>query len=205
MQTPSKDKFKLSKAKLIKDGGLACTYEVEEVIGQETYNNKYNSESPKLEHPDLKNCFRKLVYIIARIYHLTFFKTLMETQEFAATRGQVDVANKAFDEVMDKVEVTGIALSGEEDNVGVIITGTFLADTNQKMSINTHRIRLEGDHYGFEQDLTDIVSEIEEEVYAYLFEDKQAQLQLFNASGQPIEQVKGGLFEKGDDEPSEDF
>ena len=199
MQTPSKDKFSLSKAKLIKDGGLACTYEVEEVVGQEVYNNKYNSESPKVEHPDLKNAFNKLTFIIARIYHLTFFKTLMETHEFAATRGQVGIADKAFEEVMEKIEVTGIALSGEEDNVGVVITGTFLADTNQKMTITTHRIRLEGDHYGFEDKLSDIVKKIEDEVYAYLFLDKQAQLQIFDASGKPTQEAGNGLYEEGED------
>ena len=204
MQTPSKTNFKLSKVKLIKDGGLDCQYEVEEVVGQEVYHNKYNSESPKQEHPDLKNCFNKLKPIIARIYHLTFFKTLMDTQEFKASRVQIEVADKAFEEVMEKVDVTGISLSGEDENVGIVITGTFTADTNQKMAINSHRIRLEGDHYGFEEELGEIVSEIEEEVYAYLFEDKQAQLQLFNAAGEPTREAAGGLFE-GDPEEKEDF
>lgn len=184
MQTPSVKAFKLSKVKLIKDGGIACDYEVEEVVGSEVYNNKYHTESAKLEHPDMRNCFEELKPIIARIYHLTFFKSLMETPEFDATKMQKDLAIVAFAEVMEKVDVTGISLSGEDENVGVVITGTFTADSNQKMAINTHRIRIEDDRYGFEQEMEEVIAKIEKEVYAYLFEDKQAQLQLFNANGE---------------------
>ena len=37
--------------------------------------------------------------------------------------------------------------------------------------------------FGFEEELEEIVGKIEREVYAYLFDGKQAQLSLFGADG----------------------
>ena len=42
MPIPTKEKFSLSKVKLLKDGGLDVHYEVTEVVGNESYTNKYH-------------------------------------------------------------------------------------------------------------------------------------------------------------------
>lgn len=53
MPIPTKEKFSLSKVKLLKDGGLDVHYEVTEVVGNESYTNKYHVLSCKRHTPDL--------------------------------------------------------------------------------------------------------------------------------------------------------
>lgn len=177
---PKKESFKLSKVKLIKDGGLDCHFEVEEVSGQEVYLEKYHTESSKDLHPDLSSKFLELKPILARIYHLSFFRDIIQKPDFKATAKQSQFAEKFYQEILSRINVTGVAISGQDKNEGIIITGTFKADTNQIMAINSHRIRFVDTKYGFEENLEILVDEIKEEVFAFLFENKRAQLSLFD-------------------------
>ena len=185
METPSENNFNLSKAKIIAGGGLDVHFEVEEVIGAEVYSENYHLASSKGIHPDLQKLFDKLKPVLARVYHLSFFRSLLETPEFKATRKQKEIAENAYEEVLAKLKVTGISLSGKDENVGVVITGTFTADTNQVMAVSTHRIKIKDIKYGFEEELEAIVGDIEREVYQFLFKNKKAQLDLFDEFGEP--------------------
>lgn len=184
MKTPTENAFSLSKVKVISGGGLDVHFEVEEACGAEFYRENYHLASSKEIHPDLKALFARLKPIMARVYHLTFFRTLMDTTEFKATKKQQELAEDSFREILDKIEVTGISLSGKYENVGVVLTGVFVADTNQKMAINTHRMKLKEIKYGFEEELEEMVGSIEREVYAFLFRGKKAQLELFDEQGE---------------------
>lgn len=44
MIIPSEKSFSLTKVKLLKEGGLDVHYEVVEVVGMSSYNNKYHVE-----------------------------------------------------------------------------------------------------------------------------------------------------------------
>lgn len=196
MKTPCEKAFYLSKVKTISEGGLDVHFEVEEACGAEVYRENYHVSSTKEIHPDLKRKLDELKPVVARVYHLSFFRSLMDTPEFKATKNQKELANNAFDEIIKKIDVTGISLSGKDDNQGVIITSTFKADSNQKMAIITHRIRFKDTSYGFEEDVEDIVDDLEREVYAFLFKNKKAQLELFNDDGEPC-----GTQEYNGDDP----
>lgn len=179
MRVPSENAFLLSKVKVISGGGLDVHFETEEVCGAEVYRETYHLSSSKEIHPDLKKLFDQLKPIMARVYHLSFFRSLMETPDFKATKNQQELAEEAFKEVMVKLNVTGISLSGKDDNVGVVLTGTFTADSNQKMAINSHRMRFSDERYGFEEEMERIIGEIESEVYQFLFKGKKCQMELF--------------------------
>lgn len=179
MKTPSEKAFSLSKVKVINGGGLNVHFEVEEACGAEVYRENYHLSSGKEIHPDLQHLFDRLKPIMARVYHLSFFRSLLETPDFKATKKQVELAEEAFKEVTAKLNVTGISLSGKDANVGVVLTGTFTADSNQKMEINSHRMKFSDTRYGFEEELEEIIGQIETEVYAFLFKNKRAQLELF--------------------------
>lgn len=185
MKTPEKKAFSLSKVKVINGGGLDVHFEVEEACGAEVYRENYHLTSGKEIHPDLQKLFDKLKPIMARVYHLSFFRSLMETPDFKATKKQKELAEEAFKEVIDKLRVTGVSLSGKDDNVGVVLTGTFTADSNQKMAINSHRMKFNSERYGFEEEMEEIVGEIESEVYEFLFNNKKAQLEIFDQYGEP--------------------
>ena len=213
MKTPSEKAFSLSKVKVISGGGLDVNFEVEEAIGAEVYRENYHLASSKEIHPDLQKLFDRLKPIMARVYHLSFFRTLLDTPDFKATKKQKELAEIAFKEITNKISVTGVSLSGKDDNVGVVITGAFTADSNQKMAINSHRMKFNDERYGFEEELEEIVGDIDREVYAFLFKNKKAQLTLFDEFGEPYgEQEFNGdeddepdLFDENKEEYAEHF
>ena len=67
--------------------------------------------------------------------------------------------------------------------MGVVITAVYTTANGLKTCINTPRIKMATISFGFEEELEEIVGKIEREVYAYLFDGKQAQLSLFGADG----------------------
>ena len=204
MRTASESAFTLNKVKVIPGGGLDVTFEVEETCGAEIYRENYHLSSTKEIHPDLKKLFDQLKPIMARVYHLSFFRSLMDTPEFKATKNQRELAENAFTEVLANLNVTGVSLSGKDENVGVVLTGTFTADSNQEMAINSHRMKFKDERYGFEEEMERIIGEIEIEVYLFLFKGKKAQLEILgdDAFEEP-EKVEPGLF-NGTDEPEEE-
>lgn len=185
VRTPNEKSFSLTKVKLIKDGGVDVHYDVTESAGDEVYINKYHIECTKDPHPDLNNCFKALRPIMARLYNLTSYKTLLETEEFGASKKQKQLADDFANEAMGNIEMRGVSFSGSGDNQGVVLTGLFEFSNGQKAAINSPRLKFECESFGFEEELENICRQIEVEVYAYLFKGKKAQLELFGADGEP--------------------
>ena len=183
LNVPNEKNFALSKVKVVNDGGLDVHFEVTETIGNESYTNKYHVESAKDIHPDLRGCFKELRPIMGRIFNLTSFLSMIETDDFKANKKQNETARNFADELLQKIEVRGISLSGHDDNVGVVVTGLLEVLAGQKTCINSPRVKFANINYGFEEELEDIISRIETEVYAFLFKGKKAQLELFGADG----------------------
>lgn len=185
MPIPTKEKFSLSKVKLLKDGGLDVHYEVTEVVGNECYTNKYHVLSAKDIHPDLRHLFNDLRPIMGRIFNITSFLSMVETSDFKATKKQSELSRDFADEMLKNIEVRGVSYSGQDDNVGVVLTGLFTVSSNQKTAINSPRLKFNTETFGFEEELEAIVADIENEVFAFLFKDKKAQLELFGVDGEP--------------------
>ena len=209
MLIPSEKAFALSKVKTLKNGGLDVHYEVTETIGDESYTNKYHVESAKDIHPDLRDCFNRLRPIMGRIFNITSFLSMVETSDFKATEKQNELSRDFADEMLKNIKVRGVSFSGQNDNVGVVLTGSFTVLDNQKTAINSPRLKFNTKVFGFEKELEEIAADIETEVYAFLFKNKKAQLELFGADGEPApglsaEKVEGnGLFPDVDD-PAEE-
>lgn len=176
---PVKESFKLSKVKLVKDGGLDCHFQVDETIGQEVYQEKYHTESAKDLHPDLASCFNSLHPILARVYHMNFFRALMGNEDFEATAEQSAIAEKMYQEILQKIKVTEIRLSGSNENEGVVLIGSLKGNSAKGLSMVSEKINFSDSFYGFEEDLEITIDEIKDEVYSFLFEGKRAQLSLF--------------------------
>ena len=209
MLIPSEKAFALSKVKTLKGGGLDVHYEVTETIGDESYTNKYHVESAKDIHPDLRDCFNRLRPIMGRIFNITSFLSMVETSDFKATEKQNELSRDFADEMLKNIKVRGVSFSGQNDNVGVVLTGSFTVLDNQKTAINSPRLKFNTKVFGFEKELEEIAADIETEVYAFLFKNKKAQLELFGADGEPApglsaEKVEdNGLFPDVDD-PAEE-
>lgn len=179
MLIPSEKAFALSKVKTLKGGGLDVHYEVTETIGDESYTNKYHVESAKDIHPDLRDCFNRLRPIMGRIFNITSFLSIVETPDFKATQKQNELSRDFADEMLKNIKVRGVSFSGQNDNVGVVLTGSFTVLDNQKTAINSPRLKFNTKVFGFEKELEEIAADIETEVYAFLFKNKKAQLELF--------------------------
>lgn len=209
MSIPSEKAFALSKVKTLKGGGLDVHYEVTETIGNESYTNKYHVESAKDIHPDLRDCFDRLRPIMGRIFNVTSFLSMVGTSDFKATEKQNELSRDFADEMLKKIKVRGLSFSGQDDNVGVVLTGLFAVLDDQKTAINSPRLKFNTEIFGFEKELEEIAADIETEVYAFLFKGKKAQLELFGADGEPApglsaEKVEdNGLFPDVDD-PADD-
>lgn len=184
IKKPSKEQFNIAKCKLLKGGGLSASYTLTEHQGDTTLVNDYNVSVLRLPHKDLNSCFNRLQPIMANILGLTNFITLISTEEFEATEKQEHMAHQWAREAQGNIEIKGVSFSGQGENLGVIITGLLTTAENMKTCINLPRIKLATEIFGFEEELEQIVGELENEVYEYLFNDKQTkfeQLMIFDA------------------------
>lgn len=209
MTIPAKTAFSLTKVKVLPGGGLDVHYEVTETIGEESYTNKYHVESAKDIHPDLAVWFKNLRPILGRVFNITSFLSFLEVQEKmkekSISEDLKDAARNFAEEVLKNIEVRGVSFSGTDDNVGVVLTGLYTVANGQRVAINSPRIKFNTVSFGFEEQLEEIVSNIEEEVYDFLFLGKKAQLELFNADGDANDEIFGvNPDEENDDEPNVD-
>lgn len=176
---PSKANFTIARAKLPKDGGLAVSYHVEIVNGQEVYNNEYEVRCEMAVHPDLKKLFEELKPIVAEIFHQDVMTKLVKDKDFKATAKQKEIIEKMHHKMIDNIMPRSISISGSEDKRAVIITSQMRTDSGMETCINTPRIAFDKDMFGVELELEELITSIEDEVYSYLFDGKQAQLELF--------------------------
>ena len=200
LQTPAEKNFNLSKVKLNPHGGLQADYQVTETVGGEPSVTDYHANVSRDIHPDLSGLFEDLRPIVARVFNITSFLTLLESDEMKLTEPKKLLARQFAAELIAKIEVRGVSWSGTDDNVGVIITAVFETPNGLKTCINTPRIKTAQISFGFEEEMEKIVDAIKKEVYEFLFKGKQAQLSLFG--DQPAGESGAA---KNDDAPGDDM
>ena len=197
--------FALDKVKLIKNGGLEAWGKIIERDENTTEESEFHLKKPADVHPDLSDCINKLKPILARVLHLTTFRNLTSLKDFGATNEQKELAENAYKEILNKIRISGFSLSGQDENIAIIITGTFTSDSKMVMAINSHRIKYSGTIYGFEEELEQIVDDAIHEVYHYLYEKKRAQLDLFDPSNMQKEEEGSEGNETDGDIPDDKF
>ena len=181
---PIEKDFNLSKVKLLPKGGIQAEYQVTQIVGGEPSVLDRNETCSRDVHPDMTKMFQDLRIIVARVFNITSFLTLMESDEMKLPESKKMIARNYADELISKIEVRGVSWSGSDENTGVIITAVFETPNGLKTCINTPRIKMAQISFGFEEELETIVEAIKKEVYAYLFKGKQAQLSLFGETEQ---------------------
>ncbi len=182
---PTEKDFNLSKVKLLPKGGIQAEYQVTQTIDGDASLIDRNETCTRDVHPDLAAMFEDLRTIVGRVFNITSFLTLLESDEMKLPESKIMLARSFADELLSKIEVRGVSWSGTGDNVGVVITAVFETPNGLKTCINTPRIKMAQISFGFEEELETIVESIKTEVYAYLFKGKQAQLSLFGQDGGP--------------------
>ena len=181
---PTEKDFNLSKVKLLPKGGIQAEYQVTQTIDGDASLIDRNETCTRDVHPDLAAMFEDLRTIVGRVFNITSFLTLLESDEMKLPESKIMLARSFADELLSKIEVLGVSWSGTGDNVGVVITAVFETPNGLKTCIITPRIKMAQISFGFEEELETIVESIKTEVYAYLFKGKQAQLSLFGQDGE---------------------
>jgi hypothetical protein len=154
MRKIQQEQFFLTKIKRTKGGLLNLVFDIEESEGADIYVDKFSQDSTKTPHPDL-------------------YVPLFEMKNHLAASWGVK------DEVLiSKISINGISISGAGDKKGVIIMGSIEAANGAKCAMNSPKISIEGNSFGFEEELEICINKLTQEVYLFLFEGKKAQLTL---------------------------
>lgn len=176
------DNFKLKKVKTRSSSGLSVSYEEESRTDNVIKHDEVTRSSDRIPHPDLLKAIEKLDKYLASTHQINAVNALMKSDTLKAEEKKAfKVLKPLLDNLQQKtlenIEVTGISLGGSDRN-SVVITGKTKFNKSGA-AINSPRIRLDSEIWGFEQEILDVINTLEDEVYQYLFKNKQAQLDLF--------------------------
>lgn len=141
---------------------MALQFEVTKIENGGTFIEKETRESDKIAHPDLRNAMQELKRPLVQTWNLP---------------GE---DNELQDWAEENLEISSLSINSKGD--AIVITGKVKAETGAKMAMNSPRVDLSQDTYGFEEQVTAVVDRITAEAYAFLYENKRAQLELFDGN-----------------------
>jgi len=174
-----KEKFNLTKVKLLPSGGIVADYTITEEVAGEVVVTDYTAAKNNSPHPDLVNALADLKVIVAQVFRFDAVSKVVEDNAEHIKASLLQEVKDTFGEILDGITVRGVSWSGTGQKAGVVITSLFDVGNGTKTAINTPRLRLGAESFGFEEVLTNLLEGIKNEVFAFLFEGKQAQLSLF--------------------------
>lgn len=154
------NKNEINQVKFLKNGGLAVDWsETKEKKGEAWVNEENQKKSDLKLHPDLLKCFKSFAPFIATVL------------------GVDKLPEKELKEWKKDISITGISVSGKEMD-GVVISCTYETENRQKIAINTPRIVMTDNVYGFEVELDKCVHNFLIEVEEYIVNEKSSQMKL---------------------------
>lgn len=184
MAIPSEQSFKFSKVQLKDNGCIKVNYEICESVGGIEYTNKHKIESTKEIHPDMKYLFDCLVDVLADTCNVYKLVDTVCLSKFKATEEQKAIAREETEATTERITVKSITISGKDDNVGCIISGEMNVEHGLKATVITPRLKYNKEIFGFEHGLGDVLTALQKEIYAFLFQGKQAELDVFGDDGE---------------------
>lgn len=190
-----REQFNLTKVKLLPSGGVSAEYTITEEVAGEVVTTDYAVTRASTPHPDLLKSLADLRAIVAHVFRFDTFTKILEDNSELVKASILQETADAFGEILDGITIRGIAWSGTGNKKGIVITALFDVGNGVKTAINTPRIRLDGESYGFEEVLGQYLGYITNEVFEYLFNGKQAQLSLFGETGEELAEEEAVLME----------
>ena len=142
------------------------------VYNQEGSVEEITSNKKVASHPDLKGALQVLCTLMTEVFDMP-------------------------EDNQNKFTINGITLSEKKGTSQVLIMAVFETPTGMKTSLNTPNILLSGEDYVEQEKLEKRIEIIINEVWSYLFENKQAQQDLFSESDadeDDSEETSGELF-----------
>lgn len=179
MAVPSESGFKLTKVQLQGNGSVKVNYEICESVGGIEYTNKYKIESTKEIHPDMKHLFACLVDVLADTCNVYKLVDTVCLSKFEATDEQKAIAREELEAIIEEMAVKSVTLSGKDDNAGCLISGEMEIKHGLKATLISPRLKYNEGIFGFESELQSVLTALQKEIYAYLFQGKHAGLEVF--------------------------
>lgn len=183
MAIPSEQSFKLSKVQLKDNGCIKVNYEICESLGDIEYTSKYKIKSTKEIHPDMKRLFDCLVDVLADTCNVYKLVDIVCLSKFEATDEQKAIAREELEATIEGITVKSVTLSGKDDNSGCIISGEMEVRHSLKATLITPRLKYNEEIFGFEHELGTMLTALQKEIYAYLFQGKKAELEVLGGDG----------------------
>jgi len=195
MNKPKEQDFKVKSIKLMPGGGLIINASFLFSSGDDAHTMEFNNLKCTLPvHDDLFHLLRKQKPNILKVEEINY-RQMAETLEklnvdHAKEIGQV-VEGMTID-ALNKIETTGISISGMDDKAQVVITYKKVTGNKKIAGRATTAIQLSGSIFGFEEELGEDIELIKSEVYKYIYANKhgdsdQQTLGLFNEEIDEIE------------------
>lgn len=173
--------FELKKLKLMKGGGIEIKYTLNDKDDHATHQEENLKKSTKEPHPDMKDALKELREFVASTHNMMPHKALSHLKATAKVEESIKNLSAVFAEVenetLEKIKISGISLSGDENNRGVVIMAVNEFN-KEKIALNTPLIRLAGDKWGWEVKLNDIVDSLINEASEFIFNGKAEQLEM---------------------------
>lgn len=174
--------FDLTKVKLTKDGLDFSFFE------KGNGHNEYAVTCEGIPHPDLTNQLDKLKEYLAK--RLDLLKGWDYAREHL--RGNLDAlqdAIKGYEAEVQRCNVSGISIVGQDQLRGVKITGS-LKCLQGSVGLASPNITFSSEKLGYEKEVEEICEKIREEVYLYHFKNKRAQQDLVTQAEEAEEAAK---------------
>lgn len=175
-----KEEFKLEKFKIDKDD-LLVNFVEQRQTNEGVVKIPVSMQPPFQPHPDLTDLLKSLKDYVLQQYG---YKTLLD----AAPKDKE--LREAYNELLSNTTVTGFTMAGSDQLRAAIITAKVKTESGTR-ALPTGRIVFSSEKLGYEQEVEVIIGELEEEVYACLFENKRAQLDLFQEEPETAETALG--------------
>lgn len=166
------DKFELIKCKVLETKGIDVKFGI---AGESA---TYSKDSHELPHEDLVKLLESLRPIVAEIFFMkpgAFILNLgseNSVNTFDPKKNQKLILEQYDSDMIDRITVTGVALSGSAEKMGAVITSVFESKQGG-VAINTKRIMFNGTKLGVEEELSETCEEIRKEIYQFLYNDKK--------------------------------
>lgn len=173
----------ISKVALIKGGGVAWTQTEEDASPGQVNQREISTKDTGVPHPDLSEKFEDLKRFFLRSMNLDPFAALFALEKAdiggatAKEKGAVKDLSKTLvklqSEILEKIEIRSVAISGTEEKPKVVISGVIESPLGGKLTLNTPLIPLANSKLGYEAEILDNVEELIQELEEYRMGKRQ--------------------------------
>lgn len=187
-KTPPISHFKLCRLKKDEDGSLNIKHLIKTTDNGQVNWITHESSYPFIAAPQLSDRLHELCEALFKSTGFRDFEVILNSKEnlsakeIEAAKAIAPILKRHLSSQLDHIRITGFTITEDEekgaDSRKVLITGVRTWSTGSA-ALNSPLITLSGTHFGVEPELSELIEEIIDEVYAYIYEGKRSQLEVF--------------------------